>query len=265
MLSNDSTVKGNFPLNTMRAALALILSAALPLQALAQPHVIAQLGTSPLVGPIASTPQLQSEAHLDRRLFEAAGAKLGLSPAQYAEFVSRIDRRQLTYVTIPRRLDAMTWSSGGRVYVVRNVVIPANTKGWEIDLIQQHEVLALFVPARCGNLSVLHKPLPAIAKAPPPRPVEVAAAATMPPAMPAVVVPQAPVPTAAPYQTVAATTPTVTHRFRLWPLLLVPIIGFLASHGGGTTNVPPIPGGPLHAPPPGPTPPPTGCTPPPSH
>lgn len=256
-------------MNFMRAALALVISAAIPLQAMAQPYVIAQLGTAPLVGQIDSTPQLQTDVKIDHRLFEAAGTELGLTPAQYAEFLSRIDRKQLTYVTIPRRLDAMSWSAAGRVYVIHDVVVPANTKGWEVDLLQQHEVVALFIPARCGNLSLLHKPLPVIANVQPPHRVIVAAAATAPPLMPAVVVPQAPAPTptVAPYEAVAGSTPSVTHRFRLWPLLLVPIVGFLASHGG-TTNVPPIVSGPQRLPPPtapSTPPPPTGCTPPPSH
>lgn len=255
------------PVKLIRAALALVISAALPLEATAQPHVIAQLGTAPLIGQIASTPQLQTDVKVNHRLFETAGMKLGLTPAQYAEFLSRIDQKQLTYVTIPRRLDAMSWSSGGQVYVLRDVVVPADTMGWEVDLVQQHEVLALFVPARCGNLSILRKPLPVIAKAAP-KPVAVLAAATAPP-MPAVVVPQAPAPTptAAPYESVAGSTPTVTHHFRLWPLLLVPIVGFLASHGGGTTTLPTVGTGTQHLPPPtAPSPPPpTGCTPPPSH
>ncbi len=167
-----------------RTAISLVLSVTMPLAAIAKPHEIAQLGTAPLTGEIASTSQLQANVNRQRHLFEVAGTKLGLSPREFAQFAARIDAKQLTYVTIPRHLDAMSWSSGGRVYVLHDVIIPAQTKGWEIDLQEQDHVVALFVPARCGNLSILRRPLPAIAKAPAPPPPRVAveAAATAPPA-----------------------------------------------------------------------------------
>lgn len=242
--------------------------------ALAKPHVIAELGTAPLIGAIDSTSQLQADVSQQRRLFETAGTKLGLTPDEYAQFAARISDRRLAYVTIPRRLDAMTWSSGGRVYVLHDVVIPAQTKGWEIDLQEQHRIVALFIPARCGNLSVLRKPLPALAKAAPAPRVAVEAAATAPPqpeqtpapaVMPAAVaLPAAAAATPAPYTTVATATPA-THHARLWPLLLIPIIALIASHHGGS-SVPSVGTTTLTNPPGSATPPPASCpTPAPSH
>lgn len=259
-----------------RLVTALLLSAALPVPAFAQPHVIAELGTAPLIGQIASTPALQSDVRSQRRLFETAGVKLGLSSREYAQFASRIASRQLTYVTIPRHLDAMSWSSGGRVYVLHDVIVPAGTKGWEVDLREGHELVALFIPARCGNLSVVRRALPALAQRPPVRrPAAVAAADYTAPASPAptpvpvqpavaVALPAAAAPTPAPYAAVATSTPAV-HRARLWPLLLIPVIAFLVSnhHAGpgpviGTTTAaapPPLP--------PAATPPPASCSTPP--
>lgn len=245
----------------------LLLCAAIPLPALAQPHVIAQLGTAPLIGQIASTPQLQSDVALQRGLFERAGTKLGLSAQEYAAFAARIASRQLAYVTIPRHLDAMSWSSGGNVYVVRDVVIPAGTKGWEIDLQEDRETVALFVPSRCGNLSIVRRPRPLIARAAPRvQPQTVADAAPpqpasspQPVAMSPVVLPQAPAATPAPYQTVAVTAPPATHHPRLWPLLLLPLLALAAGHHGG--SLPPAGTSTLGAPPP-----PASCpTPAPSH
>ena len=253
-----------------RTVISLLLSVTMPLAAIAKPHEIAQLGSAPLTGEIASTSQLQANVNRQRHLFEVAGTKLGLSPREFAQFAARIDAKQLTYVTIPRHLDAMSWSSGGRVYVLHDVIIPAQTMGWEIDLQERNHVVALFVPARCGNLSILRRPLPAIAKAPaPPRRVAVEAAATappvVPPAAPAVSMPAPPPATPAPYESVASSTPPVTHHARWWPLLLIPIVGLIAGgfHGGSTPPLTTVP--PLNGPPPGPTPPPAGCTPPPSH
>jgi hypothetical protein len=249
----------------LRTIIALLLSVAIPLPAFAQPHTIAQLGTAPLVGEITSTPQLQADVARLHRVFASAGNKLGLTPDEYARFEARIASKELSYVTIPRHLDAMSWSSGGQVYVLHDVIIPAGTKGWEIDLTEGRSVLALFVPARCGNLSVVRRTLPAIAQAAP-HPARVAAAATAPPApapAPVVAIPQAPAATPAPYESVATTTGPV-HHFRWWPLLIIPIAAAF-FHGGGssTSTLPAVRSLPTTL---SPTPAPlVGCTPPPSH
>ena len=217
-----------------------------------------RIGDSAADRPDLSTPQLQSDVARQEGLFRNAGAKLGLTPAEYAQFQMRIASRQLTYVTIPRHLDAMSWSSGGVVYVIHDVVIPQQTKGWEIDLQEGNRQLALFIPARCGNLSLIRRSLPRLARTTPRRvlPVAVAPEATAPPApppvtapaSPAVIVPEAPA--AAPasgYQTVATSTP-VTHHPRLWPLLLLPLLGLISGGHGGNVSTAPAPvigGGPV--------------------
>lgn len=248
-----------------RTFAAILLSIALPLPAIAQPHVIAQLGTAPLIGQISSTSQLQGDVTQQRRAFESAGVKLGLTPREYAQFEARIAGRQLAYVTLPRHLDAMSWSSGGNVYVLHDVVIPAGTKGWEIDLREGRHVVALFIPARCGNLSVVRRTLPALAQAPAPHPAVVEAAATQPPApeasaAPVVVAPAPPAATPAPYQSVAASTGPA-HHLGWWPLLLIPVAALL-FHGGSTGGTI----GPAIQTAPAPTPAPiAGCTPAPAH
>ena len=245
-----------------RITASMVLMIALPLPGFAQTHVIAELGTAPLIGQIASTSALQADVSRQQALFRRAGAKLGLSPREYTQLRDRIASRQVTYVTIPRHLDAMTWSSGGTVYVLHDVVIPAHTNGWEVDLQEQGRQVALFIPARCGNLSVVRRTVPHLAAAPMRRPV-VAAAQTSPPPPappenqnpgPSVVLPQeAPASPPPPYTTVATSTPAV-HHLRLWPLLLLPLIGLISgSHGGGNVNTVSPPGsvngpGPLPSP-----------------
>lgn len=265
-----------------RILLALLLSMALPLQAIASPHVIARLGAAPVLGQLSSTPQLQAEASRQRRIFEAAGSELGLTPKEYMEVEARIEAKQLAYVTIPRHLDAMTGSRHGHVFVVRDVIIPAKTRGWEIDLQENHQILAVFIPAPCGNVSLLRKPMPVLARARPrtrvlaestappvPQPAPAAAATPAIAAAPSVVMPSQPEPTPAAFQTVAAASPQ-THHSSWWPLLLIPIIGFIAGGGhGGITTPPVVAGGPLPGhggpPPPVPTPTPVTCAPPPPH
>lgn len=254
----------------VRTICALVLTLAVPLPALAQTHVIAELGTAPLIGQISSTGELQSDFSREQDLFRSAGSKLGLTSKEYAAFRDRLAAHQLAYVTIPRHLDAMSWSSGGQVYVLHDVEIPAGTNGWEIDLAEQNGEVALFIPARCGNLSIVRRsPVHLARRAVPHKPKAVAVkAASVQPAPPAAtpapaaaagpavyVAPQA-APAAAPFQSVASATPA--HHFRLWPLLLVPLIGFLSSSHGHGSFSPPVPGV-AGAPAPGPTPPPASC------
>jgi hypothetical protein len=219
---------------------------------------VAQLGTAPLVGPVASTPQLQDDVRQQRAVFEAAGIGLGLSPAQFAQFEGRIARGQLAYVTIPRHLDAMSWRSAGRVHVLRDVIIPAGTHGWEVDLVDHGEILALFIPNKCGNLSLLRRPAPALARVVPPAPVQTEANIAPPQATPASAPSPAPIasPSPAPYAALASSTGP-THHARLWPLLLLPLIGFILSHGhsGPVAIGPGAPAPPV----PAPTSPPAGC------
>ena len=148
-----------------RKLLALLLCAALPLPAAAQTHVIAQLGTAPLIGQVASTRALRTDMRVQRAIFETAAIQLGLTPAEFLAIRSRIGSGEMTYVTIPRRLDAMSWRSGDRVHVLHDVLIPAKTMGWEIDLPEGENVLAVFIPNKCGNLSLLRKPAVHVARA----------------------------------------------------------------------------------------------------
>lgn len=251
-----------------RYFVAPLLALAMAAPALGQPHVIAQLGTAPLIGQIDSTQTLQTDVARNERLFATAGTKLGLSSSEYRQVRERIASSRLAYVTIPRRLDAMTWSSNGRVYVLHDVIIPASVKGWEVDLRENGQMVAVFIPNKCGNLSIVRKPMPAVATLParveaartapaapaPPAPVAVEAAATAPPEA-------APAPTPAPYRTLATTSApapaaAATHKFP-WLLLALPVLALIGSHGGGSTNALPIASsGPIPA---GPTPPPVSC------
>jgi hypothetical protein len=235
-----------------------LLLGLLPLQALAMPHVLAQLGTAPLVPPIHSTAELQADIAGRSRLYSIAAAKLGLSSDEFAQFALRVRAGRVAYVTIPRHLDAMTGAPGGIVEVLNDVIIPADTHGWEVDLAERHYILAIFVPAKCGNISVLRKALPVLARAGAHhKRVRIAARKTKPPTV-AVVPPRpapqvpapspspSPIPTAAPYESVAATTGPARH-FRIWPLLLVPLIGGLIEHGHGTGPGSPVVVGPVGA------------------
>ena len=231
-------------------SLAFVLVVALgTAPALAKPTVIAELGTAPLLGTSSSTKQLRDRVARNEGVLSAAGVRLGLTPVQYAQFRAAIDSSRLAWVTVPRHLDAMTWQGGGRVYVIRNVIIPARTHGWEVDIPAGRSVLALYMPATCGNLSILRKNAPVVAA----RPTRVAAlrpapvpVQTAPPApVVAVVPPPAPVVVEPPPAPVVAPTPVAVaesefppapaaakHGVPLFPLLF----GLAAFFGGGTPS-----------------------------
>ena len=244
----------------MRKTLALVplivaLGAA---PALAKPTVIAELGTAPLLGTSTSTAQMRARVAQNEGLVSAAAARIGLTPNEYAQFHAAIEASRARWVTVPRHLDAMSWQSGGTVYVLHDVVIPAGTNGWEVDVRAHDQVLALYMPAKCGNLSLVRKAAPVVATRP--RPVRVAAlkvappvtapdAAAVPPAAPveapapvAAVVPDD-TPAAAPPSTVAAADfpPVAAAAGHHAPLFLAPLLFGLAALSGGGGSHPAAP------------------------
>ncbi|HEY9179733.1 MAG TPA: hypothetical protein VIO32_03375, partial [Candidatus Baltobacteraceae bacterium] len=150
----------------------------------------------------------------------------------------RIDSGRLAYVTIPRHLDAMSWRSGNRVRVLYDVVIPANTKGWEVDIDEPGEVVALFIPNKCGNLSLVRRQVPLVAKVTPAEkpltPVIASATETIPAPVPAA--------TPLPYANLGiAQSPAPPHHTNAWPLLLLlPLAAMLISHGHSPVSSSPI-------------------------
>ena len=179
------------------------------------------------MGRIDSTSTLKADMSKYDATFAKAARKLGLTDAQYREF----KLASPTPVILPRHLDAMTWSDGHNVKILYDVMIPANTQGWEVDLHSGNQILALLVPARCGNLSLVVRQAPHIAQAAP-RPMAVAPAPAPPVAVPPpeevaaapVVAEAAPAPAAFP--------PPVKHVSPLW-LGVVPLIFGLVGGGGG--------------------------------
>jgi hypothetical protein len=223
--------------------------------ALAKPTVIAELGTAPLLGTSSSTAEMRARVARNEGVVSAAASRLGLTPGEYAQFHAAIDSSRVAWVTVPRHLDAMTWQSGGNVYVLHDVVIPAGTHGWEVDVPGHGTTLALYMPAKCGNLSLVRRSVPVLAHRPvrtrvaaltvaPPPPV-IAKTAPAPP--PAPVAPAPPVPddaaAAAPPATVAQTEfPPAAVAAHHAPLFLAPLLFGLAAlsggHGSGPVSTP---------------------------
>jgi hypothetical protein len=211
--------------------------------ALAKPTVIAELGTAPLLGTSTSTAEMRARVARNEGIVSAAAVKLGLSAGEYAQFHAAIDQSHVAWVTVPRHLEAMSWQGGGKVYVLHDVIIPAGTHGWEVDVPSHGQILALYMPAKCGNLSLVRKQPKVIAHIPRRLPVVTTAVVEAPAivvaATPPVVVPDD-TPTAAPVavaQTAFPPAPVVHHS----AIFLAPLLFGLAALSGGSGSGPIVP------------------------
>jgi hypothetical protein len=236
-----------------RPAAAALLVVMTGLPALAQPIEIATLGRAPLMGQSTNAAELQYNFKHNESLMRQAGMDLGLTNEQYEQFRLALEVGKPNWVTVPRHLDAMTWSSGGQVHVLRDVIIPANQKGVEVDLHSGDKIISLFLPAKCGNLSVIRRAVPhvaAIRNFPVPHVAAVAAPQPCPAGMVGTAYPDchqmAYVPAEAPAPIVAAVVPppppiaAVHHGFSLLPLAAV--LPFLIHGGGGGGSTTPSSG-----------------------
>jgi hypothetical protein len=240
------------------AALLVLTTGLMALPATAQPIEIATLGRAPLMGQSTNSAELQYNFKHNEALMRRAGLDLGLTTEQYEQVRLALEVGKPNWDTVPRHLDAMTWASNGQVHVLRDVIIPANQKGVEVDLHSGDKIIALFLPAKCGNLSVIRRALPHVAQVrnfPVPHVAAVAAPQPCGPGMVgtyypdcrqvAVVTPEPPPPYVAPV--VPVPPPPVHHGINLLPLAAV--LPFLFHGGGGGGSTPPS-GGTIVGPPP---------------
>ena len=169
----------------IRLVALVLASIAAAVPAFASVTVIHSLNRDQLLGESPSAADMNRRIASNESRLAMAGSEIGLSPREFQQFLRTFRTSRPAYVQIPQHLDAMTAvHRSGNVYVLRNIVIPAGSMGWEVDLHEPHQLVRLFMPATCGNLSVIRTPVVQhIAARPPlpPRYIETAAA-TPPPA-----------------------------------------------------------------------------------
>ena len=141
-----------------------LLVAAMSAPAFAKTTVIAELGTAPLLRTSYSTQEMRDNVASNAPFVASAARKIGLSSREYAAFRAAIRDSHVAWVVVPRHLDAMSWRSGTSVYALHNVLIPANTHGWEIDVPTSGQRVAIYLPAACGNVSVVRTAIPVVAQ-----------------------------------------------------------------------------------------------------
>jgi hypothetical protein len=227
-----------------------------------------QLGLAPLLGVSSTTAEVREKVRTHPRLMRRAAEAIGLSPREYAAFYRKFMNQRPGWVTIPRHLDAMSWSAEGVVHSEYDIIIPQGVNGWEVDLYEKHQIAHIYLPMICGNLSVVRTPRKEVAVLPPPPPLPLRRvfAPVPPPVQPVV---PAPVPLTALSQEIPpVSSPVVHHHPRLfWPIFGTVVLAAVLlthSHHGNTPNSVVTPH-PIQPPPPDQPPsPPCGCdTPPP--
>jgi len=225
-------------------SLAVVMSG-IPM-AFASTHVH-QLGIAPLLGVTSSTPALRRAFAEHPETIREAARKIGLSPAEYHAFITKFNRQKPYWGEVPRHLDAMSWAADGHVYALHDVDIPSGVNGWEVDLRERHQLVAIYIPMICGNLSVVRRPIREVAMRPPLPPVPYHPVAAPPPPPPLVAA-QPPVPIAQQIPPPAPPPPVIHHPHLLLPILAgVAVIALLTTHHHGssstTPTTPSTPGG----------------------
>lgn len=222
----------------LTALAALALAAVTTSTAFAQPKVISNLSEGALMGQLQSTAQLQDQFTHNAPLLADATVRLGLTREDFAAVRRAVINGGARYVELPTHLEGMSGSYNGKAFAVHDVIIPAGVYGWEVDLDKPTEVVRVFVPNKCGNISYIRYPKRQIIAAAPP--YHQIAAAPIETAPPVIATPAPPVEAAAPVAFVPA-APVVAaaaHHLALLPLLFGGLIaGALMSHGGGSHTI----------------------------
>ena len=234
--------------------------------------IVHHLGVAPLLGRSSTTAEVRGKVRTHPLLMRRAASEIGLSPREYEAFYRQFMNQRPGWVTIPRRLNAMSWSSGGVVHAENDVLIPAGVQGWEGDLVEKHQIGHVYLPMICGILSVLRTPLNKVAAIPPPLPPRHIFTEVLPQSQPVVGALVTPDGFSQQIPPVLAPAAIVHHPHLFWPIFgTAVLVAVLVSHPHhGTTPsvatppsapVPPVPPA-LPVPPSVPKPP-VDCVPPP--
>lgn len=203
--------------------------------------------------PPASAEEVWNETHEHAKRFSDAAARIGLTPAEYREFRTDLLDGKVRYVTLPRRLDAMSGSRNGSVYAVKNASMTSSIQGWRVALADGNLV---YVPQLCGNISLLrHSAIAHVAPLRPERRVAYAyhnkphfvpalGAAQAAPVTPVAVAPPAEAVAAAPIAAAAAPAAVAAHGISPFFFFIPAVIGgIVAGTQPHHTTPPPCSGG----------------------
>lgn len=215
---------------------AIVAASCITGPAFARPIIIPELAVGPLLGMSTSTAMLQAKvsAYEDRVI--SAARQLGMHPDETQTLLQKVRGHDLQWVEIPRHLDGMAWVTHGHVRVLHDVIIPAKSYGWEIDIPSEHGELFAYLPQACGNLAVTRERVMASnvvhIRPRPDTPIHFSFQNDYPPV-------SAPGPLAYTPNLPSIQTPETSHSRFPW-LLLLPI-GIAFFHGGHSPSTPGVP------------------------
>jgi hypothetical protein len=110
--------------------------------------------------PLDSKSAVQHVVRAQSTHYRHAEQSIGLTPSEAGEFERRLAHGQLKRTTLPLHLDAMAGLHRDRVYALHDVRVLPNNVAYVVVLDDGKRV---YVPAVCGNISVVHGKPPVVA------------------------------------------------------------------------------------------------------
>ncbi|BDE04949.1 hypothetical protein WPS_02250 [Vulcanimicrobium alpinum] len=109
--------------------------------------------------PFQAVADVQAALIFDEDRYRDAGHQIGLNDAEFNEFEGRVFDGKVTRTHLPLALDAMAGQHRGRVYAIKSVQVRPGEWSYLIALSDGKRV---YVPVKCGNLSLVRRPAPAV-------------------------------------------------------------------------------------------------------
>jgi hypothetical protein len=124
--------------------------------------LLVDLSHDRMTRPIAKASEVQQVVVAEKTRYKQAARRIGLTTPEFEEMERRISRGETKRTTLPVHLDAMAGMHRGRVYAIRDVRVLPNQNAYAVVLDDGKRV---YIPAVCGNLSVVRGEAPHIAHA----------------------------------------------------------------------------------------------------
>jgi hypothetical protein len=125
--------------------------------------LLVDLSHDRITSALAKVSEVQQVVVAEKTRYKQAAERIGLTTREFDETERRISRGEIKRTTLPVRLDAMAGMHRGRVYAIRDVRVLPNQNAYAVVLDDGKRV---YIPAVCGNLSVVRGKALRIAHAP---------------------------------------------------------------------------------------------------
>lgn len=114
--------------------------------------LLVDLSHDRMTGALAKVSEVQQVVVAKKTRYKQAAQRIGLTKSEFDEMERRISRGETKATILPVHLDAMAGMHRGRVYAIRDVRVLPNQNAFAVALDDGKRV---YIPAVCGNLSVV--------------------------------------------------------------------------------------------------------------